>query len=81
MLKATYEIMAIELQSTPLPEGLDDATLAQVMNQLADMAAPFTKVASDYARLQNDQVLLLKEDKERVLANLDSANEIGRAHV
>src|SRR5690606_24595617 len=24
MLKSTYQIMAIELQSTPLPEGLDD---------------------------------------------------------
>lgn len=75
MLKTTYEIMAIELQSTPLPEGLDDQTLAQVMNQLADMALPFTKVASDYDRLQKEQILLLKENKDQVLANLDSANE------
>lgn len=75
MLKTTYQMMAIELQSTPLPEGLDDESLAQVMNQLADMANPFNNVASDYERLQNEQIAQLKEEKIRINENLASGNE------
>lgn len=78
MLKSTYQIMAIELQSTPLPEGLDDETLAQVMNQLADLAAPFNTTASDYERLQQEQIKNLETDlemKNKVIANLESGNE------
>ena len=78
MLKATYQIMAIELQSTPLPEGLDDETLTTVMNQLADMSAPFNVTASDYERLQNEQFKSISTNIElnkSILSNLDSGNE------
>ncbi len=74
MLKATYEIMGIELQSTPIPEGLDEQTLASVMNQLADLAAPFQKVAADYQRLQEEELKAFAE-KKRVIQNLDSGEE------
>lgn len=78
MLKATYQIMAIELQSTPLPEGLDDETLTTVMNQLADMSTPFNTTASDYERLQNEQLKSITTNIElnkSILSNLDSGNE------
>ncbi len=74
MLKSTYDIMAIELQSTPLPEGLDEETLGRVMNQLADMAMPYSKVASDYDRLLNEE-LAKAPNKELIVKNLESANE------
>jgi hypothetical protein len=78
MLKATYQIMAIELQSTPMPEGLDDETLVTVMNQLADMASPFNATASDYERLQNEQLKSIASDDElskSISSNLESGNE------
>jgi len=78
MLKATYQIMAIELQSTPLPEGLDDETLTTVMNQLADMSTPFNTTASDYERLQNEQLKSITTNIElnkSILSNLETGNE------
>jgi hypothetical protein len=78
MLKSTYQIMAIELQSTPMPEGLDDETLVSVMNQLADMAAPFNTTAADYERLQNEQLKSIATNVElakSINLNLESGSE------
>lgn len=74
MLKTTYQSLAIELYGTPLPEGLDADTIQQVMTQLADMAAPFEKVAADYERLQNDEINALKDNKDRIVNNLESGS-------
>jgi hypothetical protein len=74
MLKTTYDIMAIELQSTPLPEGLDEETLGRVMNQLADMAQPYSTVAADYDRLLTEE-LATATNKDLVVKNLESGNE------
>lgn len=74
MLKSTYQTLAIELYSTPLPEGLDAETIQQVMTQLQDMAAPFEKVAADYERLQADELSQIKENKEIIVKNLESGS-------
>jgi hypothetical protein len=74
MLKSTYQTLAIELYSTPLPEGLDAETIQQVMTQLQDMAAPFEKVAADYERLQADELKTIVENKEQIVANLESGS-------
>lgn len=74
MLKSTYQVMAMEIQSTPIPEGLDDETLNQVMTQLSDMAKPFETVALDYSKLQENELTSLKEKKDAVIANLESGS-------
>ena len=74
MLKVTYEMMAIEIQSTPLPQELDEETLGKVMNQLADMATPYQKVALDYTDLQNKELEALS-NKEDIIKNLESGSE------
>ena len=75
MLKTTYQVMSMEIKSTPLPEGLDDQTLNQVMVQLDEMARPFDKVAADYEKLQNEQFITLKDRAVEVKANLAKGEE------
>lgn len=76
MLTRTYGKMVEDILSTPLPEGLDEATMAQVQTQLQTMAAPFDKVREDYQRLLDQQLTELKVKDEAkaqtVAANLET---------
>ena len=74
MLKTTYQNLAIELYGTPMPDGLDAETIQQVMTQLQQLAEPFEKVAADYERLQKNELDALETDKDKIIANLESAN-------
>jgi hypothetical protein len=76
MLTAVYVKMTNDILGTPLPEGLDEETLKTVQAQLATMAGPFQKVASDYRNLLESQKIELSEgDKQRVLGHLASEEE------
>ncbi len=76
MLTRTYGKMVEDILSTPLPEGLDEATMAQVQVQLQSMATPFDKVRSDYQRLLDEQLATLKDKEptkeQQVVANLET---------
>ncbi len=79
MLTRVYGKMTEDILSTPLPEGLDDETMAQVQIQLQTMSEPFEKVREDYQRLLDEQVATYDEkdasqlkDKQRVVANIDA---------
>lgn len=84
MLTRTYSKMVEDILSTPLPEGLDAETMAQIQMQLQGLSAPFDKVREDYQRLLDAQLAQMvkkegeKEDtsfKDRVVANLDKNPE------
>jgi hypothetical protein len=73
MLKMTYKNMANEILNTPIPEGLDDETLANVTTQISTMADPFDRVNEDYDRLLTEQVNQITEAdlKAKVTTNLN----------
>jgi hypothetical protein len=75
MLKLAYQNLAIEIHSTPIPDGLDAETLSEVMTQLATLAAPFEQVAIDYENLQNSELEQIGTKKDHVLANLESGEQ------
>jgi hypothetical protein len=62
ILKTVYEEFSQEILSTPIPEGLDEATVAQVQASLEEMAAPFQGTGKDYARLLAEQSARLPAD-------------------
>lgn len=79
MVSRTYGKMVEDILSTPLPEGLDPETMAQVQTQLQTMAQPFDKVREDYQSLLDKQLadMVIKEGeklntemKDRVVTNL-----------
>ena len=59
------------IKNTPLPEGLDDETLVQVRENLAQMATPYIESASKYENLKQEQITnLALENKQEVIAQL-----------
>jgi hypothetical protein len=76
MLTRTYGKMVEDILSTPLPEGLDAETMAQVQMQLQNMSQPFEKVRADYQRLLDKQLedLTAQDEalKQKVAANLET---------
>lgn len=73
MLKMTYKNMANEILNTPIPEGLDEETLANVTTQISTMADPFDRVNEDYDRLLTEQLSQITDTelKTKVTANLN----------
>ena len=73
MLKLTYKNMANEILNTPIPEGLDQQTLAQVTGQITSMADPFDRVNEDYDKLLKEQITALTDAgvKDRVSKNIE----------
>lgn len=59
MLKLAYQNLAIEIMSTPLPEGLTPEILLEVQGNLAAMATPYSTVATDYENLQESEIAQL----------------------
>lgn len=66
MLKMTYKNMANEILNTPIPEGLDEQTLATVTGQISTMADPFDRVNEDYDKLLSEQLAALTDESLRV---------------
>lgn len=62
--KKAYLGLSTEILSTPLPEGLTEEIMMQVQAQLSQMATPYSKVAEDYTRLQNEQLATLSTDEK-----------------
>jgi len=56
MLKMTYKNMAGEILNTPIPDGLDEKTLATVTAKISTMADPFDRVNEDYDKLLGEQL-------------------------
>lgn len=61
MLKMTYKNMANEILNTPIPEGLDEQTLATVTGQISTMADPFDRVNEDYDKLLTEQLTAITD--------------------
>jgi len=72
MLANAYTHFTNQIMQTPLPEGLDEETLAQVHTQLTQMSAPFKTIADDYNKLNNEQLAAMTEIelKAKVESNL-----------
>ena len=74
MLKMSYKTMANEILNTPIPDGLDQKTLAAVTTQISTMADPFDKVNEDYDKLLTEQLAAMTDAalKESVSKNIAS---------
>jgi len=77
MLKMAYKNIAQEILNTPIPEGLDDETMAQVAQKISEMADPFDRVNEDYDRLLSEQMnaINIAIDKDRIQKNLTANTE------
>ena len=56
MLKMAYKNLANEILNTPIPDGLDEKTVAAVSAQISTMADPFDRANEDYDRLLTEQI-------------------------
>lgn len=63
ILKRAYADLENEIQNTPLPEGLTPEILAQVEEQLKQMAAPFTNLKNDYQKLIEEQIIKITKEE------------------
>jgi tetratricopeptide (TPR) repeat protein len=75
MLKMAYKNLANEILNTPIPEGLDEKTVAAVSAQIATIADPFDKVNEDYDRLLTEQINSVTDEalKATISKNLAGA--------
>lgn len=65
VLARAYGDLAAEIQKTPMPEGLDEATLQGLAAALAEMATPFANQAKGYQELFTQQLAKVNEVEER----------------
>ncbi len=72
MLKMTYKNLANEILNTPIPDGLDEKTMAAVTTQISTMADPFDRANEDYDQLLQEQIATVVDPvlKEAVVKNL-----------
>ncbi len=72
MLVNAYNNLSQEILNTPLPKDLDEETLKMVQGNLKQMSDPFVQVASDYLRLQNEQLKAVSDLEKRnaIAANI-----------
>ena len=72
MLKMTYKNLANEILNTPIPEGLDEKTMAAVTTQISTLADPFDRANEDYDRLMQGQLATISDAtmKEAISKNL-----------
>ncbi len=61
MLKMTYKNIAGEILNTPIPDGLDEKTLAIVTAKISTMADPFDRVNEDYDKLLVEQLAAITD--------------------
>jgi hypothetical protein len=61
MLKMTYKNIAGEILNTPIPDGLDEKTLAMVTAKISTMADPFDRVNEDYDKLLVEQLAAITD--------------------
>jgi hypothetical protein len=76
MLKMTYKDMANEILNTPIPEGLDDETLATVTGQISTMADPFDRVNEDYDKLLTEQLAAMTDEGQRSKVSKNITGEV-----
>ena len=76
MLKLSYQNLAIEIMSTPLPDGLTDEVMLQVQTNLSQMSTPYSNVATDYERLQNEEISALDVSTQEVIRNQLESEDI-----
>lgn len=57
MLTKSYQTLGEEIIKTPVPEGLTEEVLRQVKSTIQKMAIPYLKVAKDYSRLLEDELM------------------------
>jgi hypothetical protein len=76
MLKMTYKNMANEILNTPIPEGLDEETLATVSGKISTMADPFDRANEDYDRLLTEQLKAMTDEGTRTTVSKNIAGEV-----
>jgi len=70
-LEKAYLGLAAEINATPFPEGLDEATVAGLKKSLAEMAMPFENAGLAYQKLGQDQLATEKDTTK--MAELQAA--------
>lgn len=76
MLKMTYKNMANEILNTPIPEGLDEQTMATVAEQISAMADPFDRVNEDYDKLLSEQLAAISDASQKESVSKNISGEI-----
>ena len=67
LLYTAYSNLEQEIKKTPIPEGLDEAALAQIKNSLVVMAHPFAEKALSYKDLLQTELNKIDEVEQRQL--------------
>ena len=76
MLKMAYKNIANEILNTPIPEGLDDETLAAVTTQISTLADPFDRVNEDYDALLSEQLTAINDESLRSNVQKNIAGDV-----
>jgi len=83
LLKKANQEFSQEILNTPIPEGLTEDVLLQVNNQLAQLSAPYIKVADDYSKLMGDEISLISDlnQKTQIINIIDSGETLYSAQI
>jgi hypothetical protein len=60
-LQRTYDELVSEIQSTPLPDGLDEEQLKQIKTQLTDMSSPYKLEGENYLAAKTEQLAQIED--------------------
>jgi hypothetical protein len=74
MLKLTYKNIANEILNTPIPNGLDEKTMAAVAAKISTLADPFDRVNEDYDKLLTEQLTAITDLPQREAVSKNIAN-------
>ena len=77
MAKRAYRDLATQIEATPLPEGLDEETIAGIKANLEQMAAPFKAESASYEQSKEEQ--LSKIDQTKNIALVESLSKTDSA--
>jgi tetratricopeptide (TPR) repeat protein len=64
MLKLAYKNVANEILNTPVPEGLDEATMTEVATKISQLAEPFDIAHENYEKLLSVQLSEIKDQEQ-----------------
>ena len=76
MLKMSYKNIANEILNTPIPDGLDEETLAAVATQISNLADPFDRVNEDYDALLKNQLAAITDESTRTIVEKNIIGEV-----
>ncbi len=75
MAEKSYTRFADLIESTPLPEGLEEEQISNLRNNLKKLSTPFRDEAKNYEKLSEEQLGKMEENKALVLVDGISKTE------